>query len=123
VIVSAATNISSACPLPIKRGRRWVPPQPVMRPSAAPRCPKERARSGDSAITGESKVETSAHAVAFYPGGNWGGEIFNRVHEYLPQTGEFIGLRTGQRGNFIQVGTHGEEARIAGNDQWGSSVG
>ena len=37
---SAARNICDACPLPMRRGSRWVPPHPVIRPRAAPRCPK-----------------------------------------------------------------------------------
>ena len=40
VTFSAATNISSARPLPTSRGNRCVPPQPVISPKAAPRCPK-----------------------------------------------------------------------------------
>ena len=38
-IFSAAANIWRALPFPIRRGNRCVPPQPVINPSAAPRCP------------------------------------------------------------------------------------
>lgn len=38
-IFSAEMKSSSALPFPIKRGKRCVPPHPVMRPRAAPRCP------------------------------------------------------------------------------------
>ena len=40
VILSAATKISRARALPINLGSLCVPPHPVTRPSAAPRCPK-----------------------------------------------------------------------------------
>ena len=43
--LSARTNTSKALARPIKFERRCVPPQPVMSPRAAPRCPRSHSRS------------------------------------------------------------------------------
>ena len=51
---SAATNNSRARTLPIRRGRRCVPPQPVISPSAAPRWPNTACGEAMRYLAGQS---------------------------------------------------------------------
>ena len=73
-------------------------------------------RSGDSTVTRECEVETSAHAMAFDGGDDRGGIGFDCVHEPLSEGGELVGFRAGQRIDFVQVGADGEELGFASDD-------
>jgi hypothetical protein len=73
---------------------------------------------GDPAVTGEREIKTSAHAVAFDRGDDRHGIAGDCVHERLSHARELVGFRTGQCGDFVQVGADREKLAIARNDQW-----
>ncbi len=73
--------------------------------------------SGDSAVTGERKIQTSAHAVAFDRGDHRRGIAGDGVHQRLAHGGKLIGFGAGQSGDFIQVGANREKLAIGGDDQ------
>jgi len=71
----------------------------------------------DPAVTGERKIKTSAHAVAFDRGDDGEGIAGDCVHECLSHGGELVGFGPGERGDFVQVGADREELAIARDDQ------
>ncbi len=73
---------------------------------------------GDPAVTGEREIETSAHAVAFDRGHDRRGIAGDGVHQRLSHGREFISLRAGQRGDFVQICADRKKLAIAGYDQW-----
>jgi len=74
-------------------------------------------RRGNSAMTSQREIKTSAHAVAFNRGDHRSGIAGDGVHERLSHGRKLIRLRTGQGGNFVQVGPHRKKLVIARDDQ------
>jgi hypothetical protein len=73
-------------------------------------------RVGDAEVAGEGEVESAAHAVTVNGGANRGGEVVDKLHEALahPRELEAVGRESG---DFVEVGSGGEEPVVAGDDE------
>jgi hypothetical protein len=79
--------------------------------------PKDGVRAGNSALTRQSKIQASAHAVAVDGRNRESGEARHTLHEELPHLCKAKGLRSGQRGNLIEVSPGGKEMIVACDDE------
>ena len=113
---SAATNSSSALPLPdqARQPLRASPTSDQSESGAA--MSEDRVGRGDPAMACQSEVEASAHAMAFDGCNHGRGIRGDRLHQGLPHGGECIGFGAGERGDLVEVGSDGEVV-LAGNRQ------
>ena len=119
VSFSAATNNARARAFPISRGRRWVPPRPVMSPSAAPRCPNIAFGEATRRRQASAKSEASAHAVTRNCRKYRSGEVFDARGELLTHLRELACGLPFELGNLLQLGAGRKKALVAGDYQWG----
>jgi len=78
---------------------------------------EERVRAGDAAITGEREIESAPHAVAVDGGNGRSGEAGDGAHQALSHVREAKSFRAGERGDLVEIGSGGEEVRVAGEDE------
>lgn len=72
-----------------------------------------------AALAGECKIKAAAHAISVDRGDRRRREAGDGVHQLLSHLREAKSFGTAQGGDLVQVGSGGEEVRIAGDDQLG----
>jgi len=70
----------------------------------------------DADVAGEGEVESAAHAIAVNGGANGSRELIDGEHQTLAHEREVEGVGM-ERGDFIEVGTGGEEVVVARDDE------
>ena len=77
-------------------------------------------RSASCALTFSAATNICRARALPNRGTNRGGEVRNRVHQFLAPVGELQSLRAAEGGDFAQVGAGGEELIVARDDEWQS---
>ena len=80
---------------------------------------KNRMRAGNAAMAGERQIKSAAHAVAMNGGDGRSREVGDSVHQALSHLREAKGLGAVQFGNFVEIGSGGEEMHVAGDHESG----
>ena len=78
---------------------------------------EERVRAGDAAIAGEREIESASHAIAVDGGDGRSGKVGDGAHQALAHVGEAKSFGAGERGDLVEIGSGGEEVRVAGEDE------
>ena len=74
-------------------------------------------RACDAATACQGQVETSTHAIALNGSYGRSREVGDGAHQALAHVCEPKGLGTVQLGDLVEVGSRGEEVRVAGYDE------
>jgi len=74
-------------------------------------------RTGNASTARQSEIEPVAHAVAVNRSHGWGREVLDGLHQLLPHLRESKSRGAVEFGDFVKVGTGGEELSVAGNDK------
>lgn len=74
---------------------------------------KDGVRSGNAARARQREIEPATHAVSMHGCDGRSGEVRYVIHEVLPHLGESKSLGSLKLGNLVEVGSGGEEMRVA----------
>ena len=78
---------------------------------------EQRVRTGEAAIACQRQVKAASHAVAVDGSNRRSRKTRDRIHQPLAHLRKAKRLRTGERGDLVEVSTCGKEVRIAGKHQ------
>jgi len=84
-----------------------------------PAMAKERVRSSDAPAAGQCEIKPASHAIAVNGGNGRSREGCDSMHQTLAYVRKGEGFGAGQNGDFVEVGSGREEARIAGENEAG----